>query len=244
VSRLDGKNDGQTGHWCYTRTAVPAVLIVAPEAPTDELHDTLLWRGGVELHLATSFREALALAVAARPDLALVDRDLPQARRLVKSLRETCRLSIAIVARGDFDPEEQELLEAGANAVLRLPAGPDWDERVARLIEVAPRQGVRAAVSVDFEATPAGAVETVWGHLVNVSVTGMLMECAAPLDVGIDVDFSFLLPPAGAPLVGSGRVVRRAAPGRFGVEFRGLQGDGAEQLRRYVRSAEAPPPGG
>jgi CheY-like chemotaxis protein len=205
------------------------------------MHDTLLERGGIELHLAATAKEALRLAVTVRPDLALVDRDLPQARRLVKGLREACRLSIAVIARGDFDPEEQELLEAGANAVLRLPADPDWDERLARLVDVAPRQSVRAPVSVDFEATPAGTVERVWGHLVNLSVTGMLLECAAPLDVGVDVDFSFRLPPAGAPVVGCGRVVRRAAPGRFGVEFRGLQGDAGERLQRYVTSAEAPP---
>jgi CheY-like chemotaxis protein len=219
---------------------LPVVLIVAAGPLADELHHTLLGRTGVELRSATTRKAALALAVAVRPALALVDRDLPRARHLVKELRETCRLSIAVVARGDFDPEEQELLEAGANAVLRLPADADWDERLARLIAVAPRQSVRAPVSVDFEATPAGAMERVWGHLVNVSVTGMLMECAAPLDVGAEVDFSFRLPPAGAPLVGRGRVVRRAAPDRFGVEFRGLDADAADRLRRFVASAEGP----
>lgn len=232
MSRLACQNLGEAGHWCY----VAVVLIVASHPLTDELRGTLLERIGTELHAASTVREALAVAVAARPDLALVDRDFPRARRLVRDLRETCRLSIAVVAHGDFDPEEQELLDAGANAVLRLPADVDWDERLARLIAVAPRQNVRAAVSVDFEATPAGTMERVWGHLVNVSVTGMLLECAAPLDVGADVDFSFRLPEAGVPLSGCGRVVRRAAPRRFGVEFRGLQGDAAEQLQRYVSS--------
>jgi len=218
---------------------VPVVLICAPDPLMDELHGTLLWRDGIERHVASTFAEALTKAVAARPDLAVVDRDLPEARRLVEDLRAVGKFSIAIVARGDFDPDEVALLEAGANAILRLPAGPDWDDRVARLMSVARRKNVRAPVSVEFEGA-SGTVERIFGRLVNVSVSGMLIECVAALDVGTDIDVSFQLPRAKTPIVGAGRIVRHAGRRRFGVEFYDLEGDGRERVRRFVEGV-APP---
>jgi DNA-binding NarL/FixJ family response regulator len=102
---------------------VPVILICAPDPLTDELHDTLLWREGIERHVASSFVEALSKAVAVRPDLAVVDRDLPEARRLVEDLRTVGRFSIAIVARGDVEPDEVELLEAGPARSCASPPG-------------------------------------------------------------------------------------------------------------------------
>jgi len=223
--------------WCYSRTLVPVILICAPDPLTDELHDTLLWRDGIERHVASSFAEALSKAVAVRPDLAVVDRDLPEARRLVEDLRTVGKFSIAIVARGDFEPDEVALLEAGANAILRLPAGPGWDDRVARLMHVARRKSVRAPVSVEFEGR-SGAVDRIFGRLVNLSVSGMLIECDAALDVGTDIDVSFQLPRGLTPIVGTGRIVRQAERGRFGVEFYDLLEDGREHVRMFVEGGE------
>ena len=103
-----------------------------------DLGQTLLWRNGVERQVVGHQEEALLVAMAARPQLVVVDRDLPGAGRLVTGLREdplTRQLSIVVVARGDFDPAEVELLEAGANAILRIPAGPEWNDRLQRLID-------------------------------------------------------------------------------------------------------------
>jgi DNA-binding response OmpR family regulator len=105
-----------------------SVLICTHSELEKELGHTLLWRQDVERHVVSRLEEARMMALAARPSIVVVDRELPWAGRLVSALREdpsTRNLSIVVVARGDFDPSEVELLESGANAILRLP----WNSR-------------------------------------------------------------------------------------------------------------------
>ena len=71
-----------------------------------------------------------------------------------------------VAARGDFDPSEVELLEAGANAILRLPAGPEWDERLPRLMDVPVRREARFTVHFDVEAA-AGAEDPAAALAIN-----------------------------------------------------------------------------
>jgi DNA-binding response OmpR family regulator len=206
----------------------------------DDLHGTLLWRDGLERHLASRFDEALMLAVAVHPRLVVVDRDLPQVQRLVESLRgdaATRDVSIALFARGPMEDREIQLLAAGANAVLRLPAGPEWDVRLAALLSVAPRRAVRLPVRLEFEAR--SAMEVVGGTVLNISASGMLVETRARLEVGADLDFSFVLATDAPHLEGSGQVVRVAGPRRFGVRFYGLEGDGQERVRAFVARRRA-----
>lgn len=214
-----------------------AVLICAADPLTDELHGTLLWRQEIERHVATHYAHALTIAVAARPDLVVVDRDLPAAERLVRSLRSdptTRAVSIAVMARGPHDDSELRLLEAGANAVLRLPAGPEWDERLAPLLSVAPRQTARLPVRLEFEGQGGLTVESFAASVLNLSESGMLIETMAPLAVGTDVDFRFRLSGGEEPVCGYGAVVREAGAKRYGVRFYGLEGDGRERVRAFV----------
>lgn len=220
---------------------MPSVLICGPDPLTDELHDTLLWREGVERRVATGFEDALTIAVAAHPDLVVVDGQVPRADRLVQDLRRdpaTRRTSIVVVARGAFEPAEIRFLEVGANAILRLPAGPDWDERLAPLMRVPGRRALRAPVRLQFEGRTPPGIETQWGAVLNLSQTGMLVETEKPPAVGTDLDFSFQLPSEAALVVGTGQVVRHSARA-FGVRFYGLEGDGLERVARFVEAQEA-----
>jgi CheY-like chemotaxis protein len=208
----------------------------------DELHGTLLWREGVTRHVASTFQEGLIKAVAARPELVLVEHELPQATRLVRDLRgdpSTRHLSIAVMVRGDAGLPEVELLASGANAVLRLPAGPDWDGRLGRLIGVAARREARLPVAIELIALPGGTVEHVEGTALNISASGMLLECAAELPVGTDVDLSFRLPGSREEIVGCACVVRHDGPGRHGLCFYALERGGAERISAFVLAASA-----
>ena len=77
-------------------------------------------------------------------------------------------------------------------------------------------------------------VEAIWGTVVNLSANGMLVELGFPLPPGTNLDFSFQLPGDDAPVTGSGQIVRRATPSRYGVRFDGLGGDSIERLHRFV----------
>jgi hypothetical protein len=210
----------------------------------DDLHGTLLWREGIERHLASTFHEAFLIAVAARPSLILVEYALPQAMRLVTDLRQehpTRGLSIAVMMGSDVGLSEVDLLESGANAVLRLPVAPGWDERLGRLMNVAGRRDARLPLRAEFVAEFGGSVQRVEATTVNISVTGLLMECPALLSLGTDLDLCLRLP--GSDVVGCGRIVRRDSSGRYGVEFYALEADGAARVASLVtggasRSAE------
>ena len=216
---------------------MPAVLICTHSGDLEgDLGATLLWRQDLERRRVEKPDEARMLAVAARPRLVLVDRDLPWAARFVAALREdesTRGLSVVVMARGDFDSSEVELLEAGANAILRLPGGPEWNERLQRLMEVPARKDARFPVAFQVEAASNGG-RPEQAQALNLSVSGILLETQAPLGLRDDVRLRFTLPRTPAPISMRAQVVRMAGSSQFGLEFRGLGADEARQLEGFL----------
>jgi hypothetical protein len=206
-----------------------------------ELRHTMLWRHDVERHFASRQEEARMMALAARPSIVVVDRDLPWAERLVAALREegsTRNLSIVVLARGDFDPGEVALLESGANAILRLPLDEDSDRRLERLVNVPVRKEARFSVSfrVDTYAPGAGGPEP--GLALNLSLHGMLMQTSVPLRVGEQVDLEFPLGEDPAPVRVHGRAVRQAGGTNYGIEFTDVEAEVAARLRRFLDDSQ------
>ena len=218
---------------------MPVALICTQADLEPELGHTLLWRAGMERHLAGRLEDARMMAVAARPDIVVVDRELPRSDKLVAALREdptTRGLSIVVAARGDFDPSEVELLEAGANAILRLPAGPEWDERLPRLMNVPVRREARFTVHFDVEAT-AGAGDPEAALAINLSMSGMLLESPIPLAVGDEIQLRFQIPETESTIATRARVVRVGGPGLYGVEFGQVDKGASGHLRAFVDAA-------
>jgi CheY-like chemotaxis protein len=223
---------------------MPVALICTQAELEKDLGHTLLWRAGMERHVATRLEDARMMAVAARPDIVIVDRELPRSDRLVAALREdpsTRGLSIVVVARGDFDPAEVELLEAGANAILRLPAGPEWDERLPRLMDVPVRRDARFTVHFDVDAA-VSAGDPAAALAINLSMSGMLLESPMPLSVGDEIQLRFQIPESGSQVEAAARVVRLAGPGQYGVEFRRVDGEAESRLRAFVAGTADPEP--
>jgi CheY-like chemotaxis protein len=218
-----------------------AVLICSHGDVKEDLGGTLLWRDDIERHVVAKMEEAQMLAVAARPRLVVIDRDLPWAARILTALRadpSTRALSLVVMARGDFDPAEVELLEDGANAILRLPAGPEWNERLERLMDVPVRKEARFPVSFDVETSingggPANA------QAVNLSASGMLIETEVALNVQDDVQLQVGLPVSIDPLRIPAHVVRLAAPSQYGVEFRSLGPLESRRIKGYLATLGA-----
>jgi DNA-binding response OmpR family regulator len=214
---------------------MPVVLIVLADPKADGLERTLLWRAGVDRRSAQTLDQARSALSSPRPALLVVDRDLPGLETFIRELRSHDHLrslSVVIAARGDLRPSELQLLDAGANAILRLPAGPAWDDRLARLMLVPSRKAVRVPARLQLEGRTLLDVETINVTVLNVSATGMLIECDRPLELRAELGFAFFLPGGKTPLVGRGRVVRHAGAGRFGVEFEGLPQDALSLISR------------
>jgi CheY-like chemotaxis protein len=217
---------------------MPSILICAAESLRDDLRATVLWRNGHTHHLAQSAGQGLQLAFSVHPDLVLIDRDLPGALGLVEGLRReaaTRAASIAIAARGDLSDLELQLLQCGANAVIRMPAGPDVDERLSGLMRVPGRRASRAPVRLELSGVGSGAPAH-WGTALNISETGMLAEVEGPVPIGTRVTLHIELPGSNAPVACAAQVVREDAPGRYGVRFERLERDGLLRIRGFVAS--------
>jgi PilZ domain-containing protein len=218
-----------------------AVLICSHGDVEKDLGGTLLWREDLERQVATRMEEARMLAVAAHPRLVVIDRDLPWAARFVSALREdpsTRGLSLVVIARGDFEAAEVELLECGANAILRLPAGPEWSERLERLMDIPVRKEARFPVSFGVEASSNGG-EAADAQALNLSASGVLIETEFALKVLDEVQLQFELPPTTDPVRVDALVVRLAAPTRFGVEFRRVGPDESRRIQGYLATLGA-----
>jgi len=218
-----------------------AIALICSQTQLDaELGQTALWRGDMERRIVTRPEEARVMAIAAKPNIVVVDRDLPGAARLVTELRQepsTRALSIAVLARGDFEPSEVLLLEAGANAVLRLPPGRDWNERLVRLIHVPMRKAARFPVQFAVEAVHVEEGTSIPAMALNLSETGILIDSQVPIRVGDALSLVFRLPSSASPVMASGRVVRQASASQFGIEFSRLESGALERIRTFVREA-------
>lgn len=218
-----------------------SALICTHAELEEDLGHTMLWRQDVDRHVASRLEEARMMALAARPSIVVVDRDLPWADRLVSALREeesTRGLSIVVIARGDFDPSEVELLESGANAILRLPIDEDGDQRLQRLVNVPARKEARFSVSFRVDTFAPDTAGPTAALALNLSVHGMLMEASSGLRVGEPVELEFLLGDVPPPVRTRGRVVRVAAPSQYGIEFTDFDPDLQARIRQFLDGLE------
>jgi len=215
--------------------------IAAPSDLSRELGDTVLFRSNVERTRVAGAEDVRRLADEGRLDVVVVDSAFPGAAGLVAALRQDpVTRSTAIVALGRWELgfDQLGLLEAGANAILPLPPGRDWDDRLTRLVHVPVRRATRFPVDMAIEGGLKGGL-TFTARALNLSVHGLLLESPQPLEVGEDLRFSFLMPGVNAVICGTGTVIRAAGTDRFGVELTHVDGDGRVRIKRYVESAPA-----
>jgi hypothetical protein len=210
-----------------------AVALICSSAPLDaELDQTILWRRDFVRHQVTSLAEAQELVQSQRPAIVVVERDLPWAERLITLLRRdrsSADLTVVVLARGAVRAAEGDLLDAGADGILRLPPGPGWDTDFARLVGLPLRRQERLPLSLRVDAQIADDLVT--ATILNLSELGMLIQSPVPLEVGREIEFSFRLAESAAPVTGAGRIVHAASPTHFGIEFLVIEPDDRDRIR-------------
>jgi len=214
-------------------------VLLSTEELEPELRSTVLWRHNVERLSVSTVEEVRQAATAGQVDLIVVDSQFPSAAEAVAALRRdafTRVTSIVVLGRSEFGFSHLDLLEAGANAILPLPPGADWDDRLERLVHIPLRRATRVPVRIVLEGGPAVGGAALSAQTVNVSVHGLLLESRTPLRVGQDLRFTLELPAGHGPVRGTGTVVRQAPRGEFGVELTDVEEDGRVRLRRFVEA--------
>ncbi len=217
---------------------IRAVLVSAVDLGP-QLRDTVLFRNNVERLNAATAAEARHHVEKGGIDVVVIDAALPGASALVTALRQdalTRRAAIVGLARSDFSLGHLDLLQAGANAILPLPPGADWDDRLTRLVHVPIRKATRLAVDLAIEGGLRSGM-LIRGRVLNLSIHGLLLECSEELAVGDDLRFAFELPSGHGRICGTGTIVREAGREQYGVELTHIEGDGRVHIKRYVESA-------
>jgi CheY-like chemotaxis protein len=202
-----------------------------------ELGGTVLFRQNVERVAASSLEEVRNLSDGGRADVVVVDSALPGAAGLVSAIRQdptTRATAIVALGRSEFGFDHLELLEAGANAILPLPPGQDWDDRLMRLIHVPVRKTTRFPVNLSLQGGLRSGVAFA-ARVVNLSVHGSCssagIRCAWARTCGSP---STCRTATACP--GDGTVVRQAHADRFGIELTHVAGDGRVRIKRYVEA--------
>jgi len=213
-------------------------VLLAPGDLAPELGGTVLFRRNVERLPANGAEGVRRLADEGHLDVVVIDSALPGAPAVVAALRQdptTRATAIVALGRSEFGFEHLALLESGANAILPLPPGQDWDDRLMRLIHVPVRKTTRFHVNLSLQGGLRDGTSFT-ARVINLSVHGLLLECRHPLKVGDDVRLAFEMPSGHGPVEARGTVVRQALADRFGVELTQVEGDGRVRIKRYVEA--------
>jgi hypothetical protein len=219
------------------------VLIVAGAELTAVLERTVVWRSDVRRLFAPDLAGAFEAACHALPKLVILD-GAPQ-DQVVEILRRfradglTRKMSLAVLRRSATVPEVEALRRAGANVVFAGDALPYlWDAWLEELLEVPRRRVVRVPLRLDVWSRFETAAEPLFGSIVDISVKGMLLEAAEPMEVGTKLDLSFRLPGDPIDLRVVAQVIRQEAGEegrtRAGVEFVIVREVVRDRIRAFV----------
>ncbi len=215
-----------------------AVVLICANRPLDrELQNTVLYRSGIQRELVKSVGEVQTRLTAGGVALLCLHREVAGVEALIRSIRRSPtlkRTSVAVFSEDDFDPSEVDVLDAGANAILRLPPGDDFDDRAGRLIAVPARRDVRLPVRLEV-AAHSGFGSTVPVVALNLSPTGVLIESNRPLNMGDEVGLSLRFENSGALFSATAHITRTAGPNRYGARFTSIN-EGEEALKTFLAS--------
>ena len=220
------------------------VLICAGSDLESDLRRTLFWREDLERYVAERADEARALAFSTEPHVVVVELEMPGTDRLVASLRSQPLphpVSIVALSRLATMPHDEDGT-SGLDAVLALPPGPEWDDRLVDVLQMPTRKQARFEVSFEVEARLRNKPSTERSLALNISAGDILIDGRGlQLHAGDDVSLNLQIPGAGDPVEGRARVVRQPVAERLGLRFEAFSGDGDARIRDFLAALAAPP---
>ena len=220
------------------------VLICAGSDLESDLRRTLFWREDLERYVAERADEARMLALSTEPHVVVVDLDLPGADQLVDSLRTHALphpVSIVALSHGAAGGPDGQGDPGRLDAILSLPPGPEWDDRLVDVLQMPTRKQARFDVSFDVETRLRHRADTQRGLALNISAGGILIDARGlQLHAGDDVSLSFRLPAMDSPVEGRARVVRQPVEERLGLRFEAFSGNGDARIREFLAGLSSP----
>ncbi len=211
-----------------------------------ELERTFLQRTGYQIYTARSGQEALRIAREARPDLVLLDLNMPgmDGDEVCREIKDDPGLKdihvIMVTARGR-DEDRVRCIEAGCDGYLTKPINRvELLARIRQALNERVRSLPRVPIAIEVRWTTADG-RTGTGHTLNLSAGGLFVLCESPPARGTPHTVEFALPAGPAPFRLPAEVVWNTiglkqgalTPG-FGLRFIDPDPGIALQLERFV----------
>lgn len=221
-------------------------IIIANDVKlTLELESSFLQREGFIVHAAGSGREALELAHKVKPDLILLDYEMPLLSGVevcsgIRSEPALSHLPVLIVSDQDSSRVREACRKAGCTGFVCRSAG---TEGLLRAIAGALQVGVRSRtrVPVKLEVQTGAHYLNFKAEARDLSAGGMQLETPQPIDVGLPVVVQFRLPGSRESITATVRVTR-CSPGEGGTFliaacFETLDPQARQQIERFLEKA-------
>ncbi len=224
-------------------------IIIANDVKlTLELETSFLQREGFSVHSAGSGRETLELARRVKPDLIVLDYDMPllpgvEVCAEVRSDPVLAHIPVLIVSDHDSEALRERCRKAGCSGfVARTTGSAGLLKAVAEALKVGVRGRERVPVKLQVQA---GA------HYLNfraeardLGTGGMQIETTEPIDVDLPVVVQFKLPGEKRAITATVRITRCSpGPGEtflVATCFESLDADSRQAIERFLEGANQP----
>ena len=210
-----------------------------------EIEQTLLNRPDVTIFTATSGEEAIDIHRREHVDVILLDLLMPgmDGAQVCKQVRDDAELrdvSIIMVTTSTAPADIKRCKEAGANDYVVKPINPtDLLSKFHKYIDVATRHDLRILARIDM--TGGEDANSFMGNTINVSGSGVLIECTRHLDMGDAVSCSFSLPGNTEPITSTCEVVRskdiehsQSRISRYGLRFLDIETEARHMIESFI----------
>jgi len=207
----------------------------------------VLDRHKLEVVQVAAPENSVELARSERFDLVIFDAEprqvtLGEVVAMIRDERSESRLtSLLVLAEHRNADAARRLIGRGVNRVMLLDDPPKLiDKEVADLLHIAPRANIRLATRL--RTSVADGTEEVLGEVVNLSLSGLLVQTDMLFEMGEQVVVSIYPGDRDDPVVAKAEVTRRALSERggvdgFGIRFLSFAADG--ELRIVAALEEA-----
>ena len=207
----------------------------------------VLDRHKLEVVQVAAPENSVELARSERFDLVIFDAEprqvtLGEVVAMIRDERSVSRLtSLLVLAEHRNADAARRLIGRGVNRVMLLDDPPKLiDKEVADLLHIAPRANIRLATRL--RTSVADGTEEVLGEVVNLSLSGLLVQTDMLFEMGEQVVVSIYPGDRDDPVVAKAEVTRRGLSERggvdgFGIRFLSFAADG--ELRIVAALEEA-----
>jgi CheY-like chemotaxis protein len=215
-----------------------------------DLERSFLRRTTSSLHIASTGVEAIKVAREKRPDLIMLDIEMPEmsgieACRILKNDSQTAHIPIVMVTAmtGRLD----ECRRAGCDHFVKKPITEDeFLGVIQRFVPIRIRQLKRIPVALTVEVRPGGSENALTLRSKDLSEKGLFLLSDSPLPLGTGAACAFELPDRSRTAIKTGGVVVRVIePGNkenlstgMGIELTGLAEIERAALHSFIDTFE------